>query len=370
MIKRRCFVFYYFLALFGLSYTYGKELPEGLAYSHFFLNGTISVHVLEVNPHLFDIVSARSCEGLETVAEIAKRNRAVAAVNGGFFQMTGEFADLPMGILKIEQAWHATPHKARGAIGWSKANEKVLFDQVLTKVLGFIDHDSFIIDGINRIPREDQIILYNNCFRQTVAHSALKGIIEENVICHVTDESVSVPKKGFILSIGRNKPFPLLQIKEKSSFHWQIEVISQSHPPYTHSEDWQHVSYIVGGTPILVRGGQVMTDFSVEQTIDSFLYHQHARTAIGLLPNGHWVFVVVDGTKSLLFGNTGITIPDLADLMHQIGCVEALNMDGGGSSTLILMDHLVNQPCGEDEKGQRKVSDAFLIIPKENSWIQ
>ncbi|MBP9842047.1 MAG: phosphodiester glycosidase family protein [Simkaniaceae bacterium] len=56
-------------------------------------------------------------------------------------------------------------------------------------------------------------------------------------------------------------------------------------------------------------------DLESEQTIPTFLSHRHARTAIGILPNGHWMFVVVDKTN--LFD--GMTLYELSDLMIRLG---------------------------------------------------
>ena len=148
-------------------------------------------------------------------------------------------------------------------------------------------------------------------------------------------------------------------------------IIPQSNPNYTTTRDWNSVNYIVGGAPILIRSSEVITDFSVEKTIWGFLYKNHARTAIGILPNGHFVFVVVDGVKYLFFPNKGMTIPNLALFLLDLGCKEALNLDGGGSSTMYLLGNIVSTPCGEryDGKGNyvRAVSDAILIIPKPST---
>lgn len=258
-------------------------IPEGIFYTHLILNDNTSAHVLEVDPLFFDILPARAkIKKLESVETIARHNKAIAAINGGFFQSKG----LPVGILKINEQWHGLPHLPRGAIGWSNCNNQVLFDQLLVSVL------------------------------------------KENVLL----------------------------------------IIPQSNPNYTKTLDWDSANYIVGGAPILIRSSKAITDFSSEKTIWGFLYKNHARTAVGILPNGHFVFVVVDGTNHIFFSNKGITIPNLALFLLELGCKEALNLDGGGSSTMYLLGNVINNPCGEryDGKGHyvRVVSDAIVIIPK------
>lgn len=143
----------------------------------------------------------------------------------------------------------------------------------------------------------------------------------------------------------------------------QIEIIPVSTPPHTTSEEWSELEHIVGGTPVLVRNGNLIEDFSPEQTIGSFLFNKHPRTAIGIKENGDWVFVVVDNRFYGLFG--GMTMKELSQMMLNLGCIEALNLDGGGSSTMVLEGRVINEPCGkveEDGKYVEAVSDAILIF--------
>ena len=144
----------------------------------------------------------------------------------------------------------------------------------------------------------------------------------------------------------------------------KIEVIPVSNPPHTSLEDWKGIEHIVGGTPVLVTGSSLIEDYTSEQTLESFLIHKHPRTAVGIRENGEWVFVVVDGRFNGFLG--GMTIAEMANLMLELRCVEALNLDGGGSSTMVIEGTAINEPCGEiQEEGKlvEAVSDAILIFP-------
>lgn len=143
-----------------------------------------------------------------------------------------------------------------------------------------------------------------------------------------------------------------------------IEVFPVSDPPRTTSEEWKEMEHIVGGTPILVSRGILIEDFTPEQTLESFLIKKHPRTALGIKDNGDWVFVVVDGRFNGFLG--GMTIKELADLMLDLGCIDALNLDGGGSSTMVVEGIVISEPCGsiqENGKQVEAVSDAILIFP-------
>lgn len=135
-------------------------------------------------------------------------------------------------------------------------------------------------------------------------------------------------------------------------------------PASTTSFEWQDLEHIVGGTPVLISNGHLVEDYSPEQVLDSFLTNRHPRTAVGIKATGEWVFIVVDGRYLGFLG--GVTIRKLAEFMLFLGCVQALNLDGGGSSTLVYDGVVINIPCGnlyESGKHVSAVSDAILILP-------
>lgn len=100
---------------------------SGFFYEHISKGYCTSVHVLKVDPKEHVIMPVKAF-GRETVASLAKRYGAIAAINGGFWKLNGD----PAGILKINQRWYGTPTKPRGAIGWTLDSQKVLIDRVLT----------------------------------------------------------------------------------------------------------------------------------------------------------------------------------------------------------------------------------------------
>lgn len=120
------------------------------------------------------------------------------------------------------------------------------------------------------------------------------------------------------------------------------------------------VEGVVGGGPMLVRGGEVVAAESTE--LEGFgksgISDRHPRTALGLKADGKTlVLVVVDGRQPRR--SAGMTFPELGELMKSLGCVEAMNLDGGGSSTMVVGGELANFPS--DSGGARPVSNALVI---------
>jgi exopolysaccharide biosynthesis protein len=110
---------------------------------------------------------------------------------------------------------------------------------------------------------------------------------------------------------------------------------------------------VVGGHPILVRDGTV-----VAEVCDSYLCQRHPRTALAISDTGEVWFVVVDGRKS---SSVGMTPRQLGLYLKGLGVVDAVNLDGGGSSAMWI-DGLgvVNDPSGGDE---RDVANFVALLP-------
>ncbi len=119
---------------------------------------------------------------------------------------------------------------------------------------------------------------------------------------------------------------------------------------------------IISSTPLLIRNGIILD--AIQACTSEFITKRHPRSAVGLLENGHWVFVVVDGRQN---DAEGFTMVELARFMKAFGCTDALNLDGGGSSTMVIKNQLVNSPSGREygfTRRERPVSNALLISAK------
>lgn len=81
------------------------------------------------------------------------------------------------------------------------------------------------------------------------------------------------------------------------------------------------------------------------------------RTGVGIMDDNHFVFIVVDGRSQGY--SRGVTLTEFAEIFQLLGCTEAYNIDGGGSSTMYFMGRLVNNPLGRNQ--ERGTSDILFI---------
>jgi hypothetical protein len=115
----------------------------------------------------------------------------------------------------------------------------------------------------------------------------------------------------------------------------------------------------VGGLPRLVRDGRVSVETEREGG-KNFANVRHPRTAVGISTDSSKIFfVTVDGRQA---DSDGMTLYELADFMISLGCSQALNLDGGGSATMVVRGKVVNKPS--DESGERPVANALLLISR------
>lgn len=101
----------------------------------------------------------------------------------------------------------------------------------------------------------------------------------------------------------------------------------------------QDYDYILGHIPLLIKNNEVTP--VVELSPTAFYKDAHPRSAVALLPDGHWFFVIVDGRQK---NNKGMSLKQLAEFLMQYKCIHALNLGGGGDTTLVIGGKVANMP--------------------------
>ena len=91
----------------------------------------------------------------------------------------------------------------------------------------------------------------------------------------------------------------------------------------------------------------------------SFVVSRQPRTLVGVRGDGRLLLVTVDGRRP--GWSAGVTLLEAARLMRSLGARSALNLDGGGSSSMVVRGELVNRPS--DPTGERPVSDGVFVLP-------
>ena len=191
--------------------------------------------------------------------------------------------------------------------------------------------------------------------------SSVSLIIEDGEV--VSTGTHKTPRGAFGFENGRPEvtwttPAP------SGDFVFKWNAINQKGP----SEKWM-ASQAVGGGPVLVKNAKVQLNTSAEGFATNHTI-RHPRSAIGYKDAHTLIILVVDGRQE---ASAGVTLQELAEMMQQLGALAAVNLDGGGSSTMVAANEIVNVPTnitGGDRNDLRKNAGAFIISEKVSSKTQ
>jgi len=288
----------------------------------------------------------------QRTSEIAARAGAIAATNGGFFAASGD----PLGCLMIAGELISEPDPQRSCAGVTRGGD-VVFDRVQGELVVIAGEASARIDGVNRERGADELILYRPVFDLATRTNPFgaEAVVVNGVVTQVLDQrgNTPIPRDGLVLSgHGRARQWILRALAPGTPVTVSTELV-----PVSGNPRWAQVLHAVGGGPRLLAAGQFVGG---EGFPSSFTDRRHPRTALGVLEDGRIVLLVVDGRQPA--HSLGMTLLELATALRALGAVDAMNLDGGGSSTLVVGGRVVNLPS--DETGERPVADVLLVMPQ------
>jgi exopolysaccharide biosynthesis protein len=322
--------------------------------------------------------------GLETVSSMADRYGALAAVNSGYFRTTGTYRGDSVGIEVLNGKLLSEPNNVRAAAGLIERDGKqdlifghIKFDGQISSGAGMkwhgrlvrgytrkmrVPQPKYAIDGLNRPRGDNELIVFTPEFHRTTLTdpNGLELIVRRDRIVELRDlqGSSAIPADGFVISAsGAAREWALKNLRRSA----RVQLNLKLSPVETDQADsWKQATSIIGGGPQLIKNGRVEITNAAEKILPSFVSDGHPRTAIARLKSGQILLLTVDGRQP--GESIGMSLTMLADLLLEFGAVEGINLDGGGSTTMVIRNKLVNKPS--DATGERPVSDAILIYPR------
>jgi exopolysaccharide biosynthesis protein len=353
-----------------------KTLQNGIEYAEL----TREIDKLPVRMNLLrldlakvriDVVHAMDkAIGVETVSAMAKRHKAFAAINAGFFRLDkSELAGDAAGLLQINGKLLSESANNRDALFITNgAKTTVAFAHLfktayLETKLSTKTNLSVNFSGLNRERKDDELVLFTPEFGSSTLTSdgGLEIVVDKNDrIVKMLDGKGSnvIPSKGFVISASGTWRRQLLDTLSAGDKVWITYVSSGDES--ARSQGVTGAEDIVAGVPQLIKDGRVDITWEKEKSSKSFVETKHPRTAVAKLKDGKFLMITVDGRSE---SSGGISLNDLAALLLEFGAVDALNLDGGGSTTMFLDGKVANHPS--DKEGERKVSDALLVFPRK-----
>ncbi|MFH0886903.1 MAG: phosphodiester glycosidase family protein [bacterium] len=284
---------------------------------------------------------------IEPTSRIAKYQNALAAVNGGFFHVYHE-PQLPIGLIIIDGKIVSKSLLSRTTMGITK-NRKFVFGypRVTGKIVNPKRKVTIKIWGINRPRKENEIILYTYEYGDTTMTN-LTGkelIVKRNLVIETGSGNSEIPKEGFVISFhGRS-----------NKFLEYFPVGSQVEMEYGLANEWREVDQAITGGPRLIKNSQIVVAESIKrENFRGSLLTRNARTAIGVTKKNFVILLVAE--KS--YQSMGATYSELATYMKYLNCVDAMGLDGGGGSTMVIGSKIMNKL---QDGWQRHVSNAVIV---------
>lgn len=168
----------------------------------------------------------------------------------------------------------------------------------------------------------------------------------EGKITKASANAVEIPENGYVISGPKSILYALLDKKD-------AELVINTNP------EWKGVKHIISGGPYLVKDGEVYVDMTAQKL--GAIGGRNPRSAIGYTADNNFILVAVDGREG---SSIGMTLMELANFMQSIGCVGAINLDGGGSTVMYVNGRVVNKP---QMTGGIPLSNAIILSKTEKS---
>jgi exopolysaccharide biosynthesis protein len=287
----------------------------------------ISVKPIWANPS--------SSVGTAPLSTIAQRWQAAAAINGGFFNRNNQ---LPLGAVRQDNRWVSGPILNRGAIAWNQAGQvkigRLSLQETITTSVGqqipvVLFNTGYVRAGLARYTTE-----WGSTYTNIIDNEVLITVQNDQVVSQRPSgpqgqTTVPIPANGYLL-VAR-------------SFNTAVNALpvgtSLRHTVSTAPADFNQYPHILGAGPLLVQNRQIVLNPQAEQFTDAFIRQAAARSAIGTTQDGNLAIVTVHNR----LGGSGPTLGEIAQIMQQLGTVDALNLDGGSSTTLYLGGQLLDR---------------------------
>jgi hypothetical protein len=303
-------------------------------------NKNFPVTYLEIRPQEATNLSLQpiwanrsSMEGITPLSTMANEWGAIAAINGGFFNRNNH---LPLGAIRRNGQWYSGPILNRGAIAWNTLddlhiNRLSLQDTIRLntgQALASLHLNSgYVRAGLSRYTPQ-----WGTHYTPLTDFETLISIVNGQITAQQRVESagsqaIPIPANGYLLTAR--------------SFQTAVEMLQSSRElqamAIANPSSFDTYANALGAGPLLVQNGQIVVNGASEGFSEAFIQQRAPRSAIAQTASGSILMVT---TLNALNGS-GASLQDMARMLINLGAVEALNLDGGNSTSLYLGGQLL-----------------------------
>ncbi|MDF5713232.1 MAG: phosphodiester glycosidase family protein [Rhizonema sp. NSF051] len=274
--------------------------------------------------------------GTAPLIQTAQQYLAVAAINGGFFNRNNR---LPLGAIR-DSVWLSSPILNRGAIAWNDSGQFYINRLTLQETLIETNNNVQLpLSTLNSGYIQSGIARYTPVWGKTytpLSDNEIILIVQKNQVSDRMEggkagpPAISIPQDGYLLTL-RGKAVNRVQELPVNSF---VRTVSSTSP-----KDFSNYPHILGAGPLLLQNRSFVLNAKSEQFSNAFIAEKAIRSGICTNSAGNLMIATVHNRA----GGKGPTLAEHAQLMKLLGCVDALNLDGGSSTSLYLGGQLLDR---------------------------
>ncbi len=344
------------------------------------------IYFVNFDPKKHDMQIVRALDGgigKEDILSITKRHSAIAAINGSFWEAGGKINGIPAFMVKVQNQLFISNREY--PIAYFSKSGDVNFTKIHTSPHIIIGSKKLKC-SINMPQIKSPVTIYTRAYaRSTLSNpGTFEATVIDNKITHISSNGNSIiPENGFVISS-----------KSLNAKVGKMVELETTLPAAIKDAD-----YIMSGSNMLLSNGEFDTYLTEPKHASAFRDAQHARSALCKLQNGNVIFAATNYVyendiknmtpkQILLFLTSngispddankmsitdimkfyykisatnhkakGLTMGDFAAGLKEYGCIDAINLDGGSSTTLIYKDKVI---AGAKPKLQED-SDAIIV---------
>ena len=266
-------------------------------------------------------------QGLSFLPELSRSAEALVAINGGFFNRINQ---LPLGALRRNGTWLSGPILNRGVIAWSRQSplqfgrlellQELQVNSSKRWRLGFLN-SGYVQKGLSRYT-PSWGSRYRALSGKEQALLIRRGVVEQEWGQSSLRQGVPIPTGTDLIVSRGGAALPAGVGDRVKLFLWPRSALG------THSN-------VLGGGPLLMQHGRIVLNGRSEGFSPNFLRLTAPRTVVGQGRDGQWMLTVHGAATS------DPTLLETALAAQQLGLTEALNLDGGSSTTLVVRHQTV-----------------------------
>lgn len=263
-----------------------------------------------------------------------QRTQGIAAINGGFFNRNNQ---LPLGAIRSNNRWLSGPILNRGALGWNDSGEVTVGHLNLQETLTTSTGKQWVMQSTNSGYVGAGVARYTSdwgrSYTSIIDRETLLTVQGDKVVsqkqANKAGTTVSIPNDGYLLVVRANQD-ALAALPVGTSL--TVESLTQP-------DNFDRFAQVVGAGPLLVQNGRTVLNAQSEKFSNSFIEERAPRSVIATTQQGTMLLLTIHQR----LGGSGPSLAEAAQLAQQLGVVNALNLDGGSSTTLYLGGQLLNR---------------------------